>query len=251
VPRQVQYKNKMSAIRIQIAGGLALNRIKSLSKFQDILRPVAPTLILTGDCMAPADPVNSKFVEYLKTNWNRVLYLAGPSEGKNFEVRSDILRRFKVIHHTDTTYIGIGRDASAYNVFTAVNSPKWSGEQRTMCAENLNDMLTCYPGRAIIASHGHLDEVVYGGSDIALVVQGCAEYNQFNVKSGPVINRRTDSRGLPRESYRPDFAVEVDGSGPVRGLLNINFSIYPQSITTAWPLGVSYVPSEKPAVAYA
>ena len=229
----------MSAIRIQIAGGLALNRIRSLAKFQEILRPVAPTLILTGDCMAPADPVNSKFVEYLKKNWNRVLYLNGPTEGENFDVRSDILRRFKVIPEYDMTSLGVGRDGSHYSAYVAVNNPKWSAEHREMCAFGLSDTLAAFPSRAVIASHGRLDEEVYGHADVALVVQGCAEYNQFNPRRGPVINRRTDSRGLPRESYRPDFAEELDDDGPVRGLLNIQWTLYPKSVVPAWPIGVS------------
>lgn len=246
----VQYT--MSAIRVQIAGGLALNRIKSLANFREILRPIAPTLILTGDCMTPGDPVNGKFVEYLKSGWNRVLYLAGPSEGDNFDVRSDILRRFKVISSYDMTSLGVGRDGSHYNAYVSVNNPKWSAEEREMCADGLRDTLAAFPSRAVIASHGRLDEEVYSYADVALVVQGCAEYNQFNPKRGPVINRRTDSRGLPRESYRPDFAVELDGGGPLRGMLNIHFSLFPQSVVSAWPLGVTSVISEKPpAVAFA
>lgn len=240
----------MSAIRIQVSGGLALNRIQRLANFREILRPIAPTLILTGDCMAPGDPMNSKFVEYLKSGWNRVLYLAGPTEGENFDVRSDIVRQFKVIPSYDMTSLGVGRDGSHYNAYVAVNNPNWSARAREMSVGSLRDTLAAFPSRAVIASYGRLDEEIYGCEDVALVVQGCAEYNQFNPRRGPVINRRTDSRGLPRESYRSDFAVEVDGYGPF--LSNIWRSFYPQSVVGAWPLGVTSVISEKaPVVAFA
>ena len=196
--------------RIQVAGGLAIHRIQQ-GNFSDILKPAANTLILTGDCLAPGDPINATFREYLLNNWRRVIYIAGASETSGgarvpFENSPFRLQYAKKPMHA---ILGFSRGLKLVRFVGAPHIDRWPSEFKNKDGEWIKQQDFSAPEVVtILASNGKLPPDCQ--IENRFLLQGCAEYNNFNVNRGPITNSRTDFNGLPRSSYRPDFTIEVD-----------------------------------------
>lgn len=247
------------SIRLQIAGGLALHRMKR-GTFSDILKPVANNLLLTGDCMVPGDPINTRFFNYLEANWRRVFIVAGmteagpPSEAvtdaqgstnclrwgtphtENWKKEKGIwdTESFKICTHNATMDLGRGLSASRNRIVAVTNRPCDSTYTRKLQEGILMEELD-KGHRSAVVSYGRLDMDSLVG-DISVVAQGCGEFNQFNPNRGPVMNRRTDRNFLPKASYRPDFSVELDPFMFPEAFKNI--TLFPNAVTTVWPVAV-------------
>lgn len=73
----------MSKLRyLQCASDLHLE-FRTIAKFQDLLRPVAPVLVLAGDIGRPDKPIYHEFLQYCSDNWSKVFLVAGNHEFYN------------------------------------------------------------------------------------------------------------------------------------------------------------------------
>ena len=186
-------------MRIQVAGGLALHRLTK-ANFCELLVPVAHTLLLTGDCLRPGDPVNNKFSEYLKNNWNRVIYLPGGSE-----MRSPGIIRNNMINCEYRIQQQLGNE---YTLYGLTYIPWWDTSLLNKEEDWLYNILTNDDTNIIIGSYGKIPEVALNGN-IITTIQGDNNFNQFDYTKGPITNHRTCRDGHLRNDYNPKFTLEI------------------------------------------
>jgi len=65
---------------IQYASDLHLEFYGKVPNFKEILRPVAPYLVLAGDIGQPGHPAFHQFLDYVSANWRAVILIAGNHE---------------------------------------------------------------------------------------------------------------------------------------------------------------------------
>ena len=224
------------SVRLQVAGGLALHRLKR-GTFADILKPAADNLVLTGDCFTPGDPITSRFINYVGENWKRVFILAGPTEQGDCEKVSK-WNSDTWVYCTNIQTMDLGRGMSAsrnrlMGVTYRPTDPAHIRDRQVQAIQNELDK----GHRTAVVSYGRIDAADAFMGDVTAVIQGCGEFNQFNPKRGPVMNRRTDRNFLPKSSYRPDFVIDLDpfifpGTAQY-------YSMFPHAVTGAWPVALT------------
>lgn len=195
-------------MRLQIAGGLALYR-KFTPAFKQILYPSANTLLLTGDCLLPDAPINNSFMEYLEDNWKTVIYIHGKSElvCPGAVIRDRPCATIKHKHrcnyqlYNNYTILGVS--------YVKHGDTRWLTEQEQWLEEIFKKLDT----PTILASYSEIPENIAIG-EFSAIIQGDSEYNQFNPKKGPIINRYTNSDETIRSSYNPEFSIEFIKESP-------------------------------------
>lgn len=194
-------------MRLQIAGGLALYR-KFSPAFKHILYPSANILILTGDCLRPDNPINKSFMDYLEDNWKQVFYIHGKSElgspGAVIQDRPCATVKYSYrIKYSLPIYTIIGATyVKAGDTSWLKNEEQW-----------INSTLNSSNAISILSSYSQIpDHLVIG--NIAAVIQGDSEYNQFNPKNGPIVNIYKNNDGSIRKSYSPEFVLELNDESP-------------------------------------
>ena len=191
-------------MKLQVAGGLLLHRVNKCN-FADILIPAANTLVLTGDCLSPGDPINNKFMKYLKDNWTNVIYLPGGSEMRSPGTIKNTLINYEYRVQQPLPH--------GYTLYGATYIPWWDISFLNREENWLYDVLKRDNNQLILASYGHIPEQALIGN-IVVKIQGCNNFNQFNYTKGPITNHRASSDGQLRVDYNPKFVLELPSISP-------------------------------------
>ena len=191
-------------VKIQIAGGLAIYKLKH-TNFAKLLIPKANTLLLTGDCLTVGvsyEEITNKFMRYLTTNWKEVIYIPGRSELEAPGTALPCIWRSK-INFTSRTQYPLG---SIYTIIGATyvttgytswlpNEEKW-----------IRDTLKSDVRQVILASYCPLPKDIII-KPIAAIIQGTGK-NQFDPMK-PIVNSYSDYNGDLRSDYNPEFVLEI------------------------------------------
>lgn len=190
------------AIKIQVAGGLGIYRLKH-TNFKQILRPSAKTLLLTGDCLTvsqQSEPISKEFMEYLQTNWNRVIYIPGRSE---LNAPGAPVPAYPSINYSYRIHCPIGLIHTVIGATYLASGDTWLSTEERWVYETISSEIR----HIILASYSPLPKDTYHAGHIAAIIQGTGK-NQFCPKK-PIVNHYSDYTGELRSDYNPEFVLEL------------------------------------------
>ena len=195
------------ALNLQVAGGLGIYRLKH-TDFKQILRPSAKTLLLTGDCLTvsqESQPITKAFMEYLQTNWKRVIYIPGRSElrapGAAVPVYSHL---YPSINYTYRTHYPIGSIYAVIGATYLASGDTWLSTEEQWVYDTLSSEIR----HIILASYCPLPKNTHNAGHIAAIIQGTGK-NQFCPKK-PIVNHYSDYTGELRSDYNPEFVLKLN-----------------------------------------
>jgi len=191
-------------LRLQIAGGLAIYRLRN-TNFKELLVPKAKTLLLTGDCLTiskSSKEISDKFMKYLVSNWNEVIYIPGRSELRapgaavSFDWLSKINFTYRTQYPLGSIYTIIGATYLNYG------DTSWISKEETWVKDTVNSEIR----KIILASYSPLPTGAIHKS-VELIVHGTGT-NQFN-PTKPIVNSYCDYNGYLQSDYDPGFVVKI------------------------------------------
>ncbi len=192
------------ALRLQVAGGLAIYNLKH-TNFRQILVPKAKTLLLTGDCLSVGqrhENITSEFIRYLELNWKEIVYIPGRSELKapgaavSLNTHTNINFTYRTQYPLQSIYTIIGA------TYLSTGDTTWLTKEEKW----VKDILASEPRRVILASYTPLPKNVLS-KPVTAIVQGTGK-NQFDPKN-PIVNMYCDYSGILRSDYNPEFVLEI------------------------------------------